>query len=95
MADDIPGDVTIVVGPTVASDANPTLEQKPDEEKPKRSRAPRAPRSRKSKDAEIPAATEPSVPQTLDPLFFAGLNSTLKRMMREERATKLSSLAIV
>ena len=103
MADDIPLDAAAVVGPAEPSGDGPAPEprapepeQKPKEEKPKRAPRPRKPKAREP--AAEPAAEPRQLsqpPPALDPLFFAGLNTTLKRMMKEERVTKLSSLAIV
>ena len=98
MADDIPIDAAAVVGPAEPSRDGPAPEPRtPEPEEEPKEKPKRAPRPRKPKASE-PAA-EPSQlsqpPPALDPLFFAGLNTTLKRMLREERVTKLSSLAIV
>ena len=71
--------------------------------KPKRAynRKPKEPKDPKPEPVPEPAAPRASSSAAastggaLDPHFFAGLNLTLRKMMAEERKTKLSSLNIV
>ena len=65
--------------------------------KPKRAynRKPKEPKDPKPKPVPEPAAPRADTGGTLDPHFFAGLNLSLKKMLAEERKTKLSSLNIV
>ena len=52
-------------------------------------------RPKKVAEATKPAAVYEKPSVAVDPLFFAGLNGTLKLMVQQERQHRLSRLAIV
>ena len=65
-----------------------------EEDVPKR-RAPRTVRVKKKPVEEPPAPKHSNETIVADPMFFAGLNTTLKMMVQRERQHRLSSMAIV
>ena len=99
MAEDaVPLDVAPVVEPAELSGiaaAEPAPEIKAAKPKRAYNRKPKEPKDPKPEPVPEPAAPRADTGGTLDPHFFAGLNLTLRKMMAEERKTKLSSLNIV
>ena len=110
MAEDaVPLDVAPVVEPAelsgiAATEPAPEIKavkpkraynRKPKEPKPESELA--APRESSAADfaAGFAAGCTVGTGGTIDPRFFAGLNLTLKKMLAEERKTRISSLNIV
>ncbi len=56
-------------------------------------RRPRVVKKKPVEEIEPPKADHPAI--VADPMFFAGLNTTLKMMVQQERRHRLSSMAIV
>ena len=97
-SDAVPLDVAPVVEPAELSGiaaAEPAPEIKAVKPKRAYNRKPKEPKDPKPEPVPEPAAPRADTGGTLDPHFFAGLNLTLRKMMAEERKTKLSSLNIV
>ena len=69
----------------------PREESKPKPRAPRAKKEPEsAPKPRVKKEPVESATQEP-----IDPMFFAGLNDTVKKMVQAERRHRLSSLKIV
>lgn len=97
-SDAVPLDPVPVVEPAELSGiaaAEPAPEIKAVKPKRAYNRKPKEPKDPKPEPVPEPAAPRADTGGTLDPHFFAGLNLTLRKMMAEERKTKLSSLNIV
>ena len=107
-SDAVPLDPVPVVEPAELSGiaaAEPAPEIKAVKPKRAYNRKPKEPKDPKPEPVPEPAAPRASSSAgsaagsasagALDPHFFAGLNLTLRKMMAEERKTKLSSLNIV
>ena len=106
-SDAVPLDPVPVVEPAELSGiaaAEPAPEIKAVKPKRAYNRKPKEPKDPKPEPVPEPAAPRASSAAgsaaasaggALDPHFFAGLNLTLRKMMAEERKTKLSSLNIV
>jgi len=103
--DAVPSDDAPVVEPSGASGSAAPEAPEPAPEvkavRPKRTynRKPKEPKP-EPKDSKGEPVPEPAAPRadtggTLDPQFFAGLNTTLKRMLELERRAKLGNLRIV
>ena len=97
-SDAVPLDPVPVVEPAELSGiaaAEPAPEIKAVKPKRAYNRKPKEPKDPKPEPVPKPAAPRADTGGTLDPHFFAGLNLTLRKMLAEERKTKLSSLNIV
>ncbi len=87
-----PGDTPVGAEEKVVPLPKERKESKP------RGRPPRLVKKKPIHEEEEPPAAPPKAdeePAVADPMFFAGLNTTLKMMVQQERRHRLSSMAIV
>lgn len=86
-----PGDSAVEAGENVPLPKEEIVAPKPATESSKPARRPRVVK----KKPVVEERSDTPIEVVVDPMFFAGLNTTMKMMVQHERRQRLSSLAIV